>query len=270
MQENPNRTPQEPEEESNAAKLLRIRGGAEDKIHDEKEFITEYDKKKNFWYHNKWTIILVSIFAFAIIVFAAQTVGKTTPDASIMYVGPYMPEGNAASIEEAFGFVTEDYNGDGEAAFRFASIRCYNPSQLEAIRLEKDEKGNTMDDLTYSRLVQYNGEQKESFQRIIFLDEFVIWLLDPALYEEVRAVDGFLPLSEIFSADYEIPAAIDATGIRFMETEFARYYECFANLPEDTVLCIRRLSTAAGKSGKEAHAYSIEMFRAIVEFTVEE
>ena len=50
MQENPNLTPEQPEEESNAAKLLRIRGGAEDKIHDEKEFITEYDKKKNFWY----------------------------------------------------------------------------------------------------------------------------------------------------------------------------------------------------------------------------
>ena len=269
MQENPNLTPKEPEEESNAAKLLRIRGGAEDKIHDEKEFITEYDKPKNFWYHHKWAVILLSIFVFAIIVFATQTVGKSTPDASIMYVGPYVPGVNAESIEEAFGFITEDYNDDGETAFRFAFIRCYNPAQLEKIRLEEDEEGNTMDDLNYSRLVQYNGEQKESFQRIIFLDEFAIWLLDPAFYEEVRAVDGFMPLSEIFPDEQVIPEAIDKTGIRFMETEFAKYYDCFAEMPEDTVLCIRRLSTAAGKKGKEAHAYSIEMFRAIVEFTVE-
>ena len=45
MQEYPNNNQEQaPEEESNAAKLLRIRGGADDKLHDEREVIREYDK----------------------------------------------------------------------------------------------------------------------------------------------------------------------------------------------------------------------------------
>ncbi|MBQ9121762.1 MAG: hypothetical protein IJY12_05330 [Clostridia bacterium] len=269
QEDSKNNVPELPEEESNAAKLLRLRGGTEDKIHDEKEIIQEYDRVKNFWYHNKWIVIFAVIFLVGGIVLGSQMIGRTDPDASIMFVGPYAVGATATSedIEETFTLITEDYNGDGEVAFRFASLLCYNDAQLEAIRTEEDEEGNTMDALTYSRLLQTNTEEKEGFYKIIFLDEFVIWLLDPAFYEEVKKADGFVPLSDIF--DYEVEAAIDDTGIRFMETEFAQYYSCFAEMPEDTVLCLRRLSTAAGKGGKAKHENNTEFFRAIVEFKAE-
>ena len=271
MQEDPkmNHANEAPEEESNAAKLLRVRGGdTEDRIHDEAAVVQDYNKAQNFWYHYKWPVIFVAIILVAALIMGAQTLGRVKEDMAIMYVGPYYMVPLTEPVKEAFGFITEDYNEDGEVAFKFAALHCYSDEQILALQEQEDENGNKMDDLTYSMIAKANAEEKESFYQLVFLDEFAIWLMDPYFYEDVRKVDGFLPLSEIF--DYEVEAAIDETGIRFMDTAFAQYYECFAELPEDTVLCLRRLSTVAGKSGKKMHADSIEMFRTIVEFQPEE
>ena len=268
MQDYPNNNQEQaPEEESNAAKLLRIRGGAEDKLHDEREVIREYDKAENFWYHHKWKIILVAVFLVSALILGSQVIGNTQPDASVMYVGPYYVGENVESYTEAFTFLTEDHNEDGEIFFSFASLHCFSDEQLAEMKEQVDANGEKMNDITYTQILQANTQEKESFYKIVFLDEFVIWLMDPAFYQEVKKSDGFVPLSEIF--DHEIEAAIDDTGIRFMETEFAQYYTCFADLPADTVLCLRRLSTAAGRNGKREHAYNTETFRAIVEFKAE-
>lgn len=269
MQENPqtNHNSEMPEE-SNVAKRLRLQGDRmEDSIHDESKVIREYDRVENFWYHHKWTVIITAVILVCAIILGAQLMGRTEEDAGIMYVGPYYVGEAQADIEEALGFLAEDLNGDGEAYFRFSSLHCYTDAQLEELRNRPDANGDTMNGITFSQIMQANTQEKESYYKVIFLDEFIIWLLDPVFYEEVREVGGFMPLSEIF--DYQVEAAIDETGIRFMETAYAQYYPCFADMPEDTVLCIRRLSTAVGKKGEAKHARNVEAFRAIVEFRPE-
>ena len=266
-----NREQQEiPEEESNAAKLLRVKGSetGEDRIHDETAAVKEYDRAENFWYHHKWKVIIVSIVLVCGIILGVQVVGKKDPDASILFAGPYLLGENTEKVTEAFTYLLKDYNGDGEINLRFTALRCYSDAQLAELGEETDAKGNKYkDSAAYANLLNANTQERQAFYKVVFVDQFVIYLVDPFLYQDVKEANGWLPLSEIF--DHEVGSAIDDTGIRFADTAFAQYYSYFDELPEDTILCIRRVSTTAGKKGKIRHEYNVELFRAIVEFEPE-
>lgn len=256
-------------EESNAAKLLRIKGSetGEDRIHDESATVTEYNKAENFWYHHKWAVIFVAFFLVCAIVLIPQF-GNAPADSSVMFAGPYVLGETTEEIRKVFTSLMEDYNEDGDKVLRFTSMRCYSDEQLAILGEETDADGNKYKNSTaFANLLNSNHQECEAFYKIVFLDEFVIYLVDPFLYEEVKAADGWLPLSEVF--DYTVEQAIDDTGIRFADTAFAQYYSCFAELPEDTVLCIRRVSTVSNKKGKIRHGYNVDLFRAIVEFVPE-
>ena len=106
----------------------------------------------------------------------------------------------------------------------------------------------------------------------VIAGESVIYLLDPALYESVKAAGGILPLSEVLDT---VPSgAIDEYGIRFSDTALYDAVSALQYLPEDTVLCIRKVSTMSvfkgQKKSEEMHARHVELFRQIVAFGTEE
>jgi hypothetical protein len=83
---------------------------------------------------------------------------------------------------------------------------------------------------------------------------------------------GLIPLSEIFET---VPtSAIDEYGIRFSETDLYKTFSALSFCPEDTVLCIRRVSTMAIFKGKtkteRMHAYHVDLFTRMVTFTAPE
>ena len=99
----------------------------------------------------------------------------------------------------------------------------------------------------------------------------VIYMLDPLLYESVKDAGGLLPLAEVLD---EIPqAAIDEYGIRLGDTALSESITGLQRLPEETVLCIRKVSTMSvfkgQKKSEEAHARHVELFRQIAAFEAE-
>ncbi len=72
---------------------------------------------KNWWYYHKWYVICAVILLLAGIDILGNTFGwfKDTPDVQIAYIGDTpLPEDTAASIEDTFASLADDYNHDGK------------------------------------------------------------------------------------------------------------------------------------------------------------
>lgn len=72
---------------------------------------------KNWWYYYKWYVICGIILFFGIADIIGNMLGwlKEVPDIQIAYIGDTpLPEETAASLEETFSSLADDYNHDGK------------------------------------------------------------------------------------------------------------------------------------------------------------
>lgn len=223
----------------------------------------------NFWYHYKWHTLFAAFILLVIAVLCIQSAETKDTDLKVLYAGPKIfSKEEKTAIERALSqVITADHNGDGKKDAEFADLTIITEEQLNRLR-------DNTDDLAL--LVTYNnyGEdtRRKNFTQEIFAGERVICLLDPTWYEVVRAQDGFLPLADVLGEKPE--NAFDDYSVRLCDTELAGFFECFGVLPEDTLLCIRRLSTAISFTGKaravKNHEAHLAMFRDLMEFEIPE
>lgn len=72
---------------------------------------------KNWWYYHKWYVICGIILLVAAIDLVGNKLGwfQDAPDIQIAYIGDSpLPEETAASLEETFSSLADDYNHDGK------------------------------------------------------------------------------------------------------------------------------------------------------------
>lgn len=218
----------------------------------------------NFWYHYKWHTIFTIFIIIVLSVGIFQVAGKETPDVGIMYAGPRLlslPEKN--SMQSAVRQVMEDYNGDDKLGVELVSLMIMSEEQIKKAYEDAEEQGK---DILIN--AQFIREETNKFDNLTLAGDSVLCFLDPYLYERVLSSGGFMPLSEVFD---EIPeAAIDEYGVKLSETKFGQYFAGFNVLPDDTVLCIRRISTFSFIKGKNKtelyHSYHVSLLRSIMAF----
>lgn len=221
---------------------------------------------KNYWYYYKWPVIVIGFFVIAIAVMVAQSASQVDYDIHILYAGPYIFQlGEKEQAEDIFrSLMPRDYNGDGEKTVILANMTIMTEEQFnEAMEASNRVQGPAI------VLGQYYGPQIErAFSQEIFAGESVICLLDPSRYEQVKSQNGFLPLEEALGYNPDI--AFDDYGMYLKDTAIGQYFELFRRFPEDTILCIRRLSTASVFTGKkkaeESYKYHLDYFKHLVEF----
>ena len=221
----------------------------------------------NFWYHYKWTFIGVVFALFVIIVCTLQMCEKESVDSYVMYGGPEVIESDTLiNMRGALKSVLpEDYNGDGEKYVEVVSNYVMSEAEIEAARLEYVEK-ESADDFYIDPV--FMSQNKKKFDNLILAGEYSICFLSPYLYEEVKSAGGFMPLAEIFT---EMPEGVnDEYSLLLCETDFGSYFPGFKNLPKDTLLCMRRISTMGSFLNKGAteknYERSMKLFKAIVEY----
>ncbi len=217
---------------------------------------------ENFWYHYKIHTIIAAVAIFTLVISMVQLMAKEECDYYLLYAGPtYVAVQDLAFMEVAVEDLADDYDKNGKVAISIEDVVIMSPDeQREAVEAGVVVNGDYM-----------NTTMNSFYQQIIGGDA-VICMLSPYMYGIVREADGFLPLSEVFA---EIPdTAYDEYGIILSETDFGKYYNGINDLPKDTILCVRRLSTMAKFKGekktKAAHAASVELFKNMVLFEVPE
>ncbi|MCI8388576.1 MAG: hypothetical protein HFE63_08950 [Clostridiales bacterium] len=233
---------------------------------DKVEGFVEADSKfkkwfDNFWYHYKAQTIIAGVAIITAIICSVQMLTKDNFDYYTMYAGPQiLAVQDGVYIQRALSAVADDYNGDGDVKVALNDIVMLSPDEVAAAQ----ESGAVFD-------AQFQQQTKTEFYQQIIAGDAVICFLSPYVYNIVSEESGFLPLAEIFGVDDIPESAYDDCGIVLSKTEFGQTFNGIDDLPPDTILCIRRISTLkhlkGAKKTEKHHAAYVELFRAIVNYT---
>ncbi len=191
----------------------------------------------NYWYHYKWHTI-IGVFVAAVLTFLlVQSLTHSAPEFQILYTGPAnLDVQTKAEMSDAFAQLQGAVE-DEEEEVRLASIYLLTEEQAKDVFLTGFSKVD----------LQTNRQQ---FNTYTATGECLIYLLDPAWYTQLKDAGALVPLSEVLG---ETPQnAQDDYSIRFKDTAFAQYFsETFEKLPDDTLLCMRKFSTAMSLSSQK-------------------
>ena len=253
-----------PEEESNAARRIRMLGQDSDDDVEEEEL--EIDRWGNFWYHHKWKVVMTAVFGVIIGVAVAQFAGQQNPDVRVIYGGPlYITPNESQMFCDAVETICPDFNDDGKTYVQLNDMVFMTENQMNemiALAEENDE------DVAYDRLS--NAQVQERFTYEIFGGEASICILAEEQYQEVSGSGGFMTLAELFGEENIPEGAIDDYGVRLAETKFWKFYGTAEMFPADAVIALRRVSTMSAITGKskaeKLHANSAEVFRNIMNY----
>ena len=223
---------------------------------------------ENFWYHHKWTTIIVGVALLIVLICTMQMCAKETPDVYVMYAGPgFLTANEAREVQNSFRQVMDDYNGDGERGVMLNAINYLTDAQIqEKLDIAKKEDVDL--------IIDYAGNNNayERFSLEVLAGESVICILDPSFYAQLKGAEALMPLEEVLG--YVPEGAMDEYGVRFRDTAFSEFFTATHVFPEDSVLCIRRVSVMAAFKGQKkterAHAYHTELFRSVMEFQMPE
>lgn len=225
----------------------------------------------NFWYHHKWKVIIIGFLVITLLVCCLQMCGRTEPDIYIMYAGPYkFGQTDMRSFESAFGSIVTDRDGDGTAFAELAEYYILSDEQITGALAKMEANGETA-------VVNYElfASNRQAFDQQIMAGDTVICLLDPHLYADVyvlgddgEKLSGFMPLSDVLG--YTPEYAVDAYAVRIGDTPMGQYFSVLQSLDEDTLLCVRQMSSFSFLRGQkrteEYHAYCLDVFRKIFTF----
>lgn len=221
--------------------------------------ISGFKKKwENFWYHYKIHVIIGVVAAITLIVCTTQLLTREKHDFIVMYAGPRVVAlQDLKYMEMAFEDIADDFDKNGKVTITLDDIVMLSPEEREAAAA-----AGAVFDANFIRT-----SMTEFYQQIA-VGEVKIYMLSPYMYNEVKENGIFMPLSEIFD---EIPeSAHDDFAVSLLKTDFGKHYNGINDLPNDTLICIRRLTDVSkvGKAEKEEreHAANVELFKKIVEF----
>lgn len=236
-------------ETSNRAKLVAFEGDDYDDTPVKDDTLA--GRADNFWYHNKWKVIIITavfiIAAVGIFQIISRFGDKT--DLSVMYAGRANIHSEAAeNIKEALGeILSVDLDGNGEKRVYLYSFYYLNDRQAAYVLDEAKKKG-----VESGYDAARNAATYRSYSDLVFTGECGVMFLDMSLYENLRDVGGLEKLEDALGFAPE--KTFDGYGVRLCDTAAWDRYEALHAMPEDTVVCLRSLSTAGGVMISEADA----------------
>lgn len=231
-------------------------------------------KLDNFWYHNKWTVIVVTFFVSVAIVCLVQFISRPEYDSSLVFGSTYrMNKEERADLEKLLiRICPEDFTGDDEKLINIMEYQVYSEEEYDSEREYyssiTNEEGET-DSFQINR--QYNTSEYTNFSQYTMTGESSVYILSPYLYGILLQADRLKPLSEIYAGE-ELPegAMADGFGVALKDTDFYKYNPEAQVLPENSIICFH-LPTVGGRSkNPELYADDMAFFKAILDFEVKE
>lgn len=202
---------------------------------------------KNYWYYYKWTVIISAFFIGVIIFCFAQSANKEKYDVCILYSGPHIFEiEEKNSLESAFlQIMSGDYDENGKKNVQIVDMPSFTDEQLREVLGDGD------DPVLIATYAPYAIENmKQNFSQQVFSGDTVICLVDVYWYNILKKADSLVKLEEILG--YKPDNLIDDYSAEFSKLDFSKFFDSAGKLPENTVICFRRMSTASALTGKKA------------------
>ena len=197
---------------------------------------------ENFWYYNKWFVLIAVVFLALIVIATVQFFSKDEADASLVFAGATILSDEVCeqmirSAEE----LLSDVNEDGTV-----SVDVKNYVLHSDFDLLKNE----------GQKIQAREEFKSYSDEVLSGDACFL-LLDEYFYSELAQKGALVNLYEVYS---ELPkSAVDYFGLRLGDTELYKK-QGFSSLPADTIICLK-FSPVVGKTTAEEKAARDEINR---------
>ncbi|MBQ8174086.1 MAG: hypothetical protein IJ009_01650 [Clostridia bacterium] len=226
---------------------------------------TAKGRVQNFWYHHKFTAILAVFLAVVLIVCLVQCNTKKEYDIHILYAGPWMECDKATAMEsvpQGFVGIMDDYDGNGEKNVAYKPLFLMTEAQIKEFRDQYQDDEENMPNINI-KLIQQNMDQLESE---LMAGRAQICLVDPSVFATMKKSDFLIPLTEF--ADNLPENDFDDLGVYLSDTAFGQYAKGVQKMPEDTILCFRRVGIL--NEDKQLSEYHRDMMKKILSFTVAE
>lgn len=219
----------------------------------------------NFWYHNKWTVIIVSFFAIIFIIGIVQMIQKEEDDTYIVIAAPttFYGEDLSGITDTLESLMPSDINGDGKKSLYLMTYSIYSEEELKAINEEEtNESGQFITKVTQS----HNTTEHQSYVDYLRNGEASILFLSEYLYESLRNNDMLRPMSELFGENIPNGTLADGYGVRLGDLAIYDFCPELQMLPEDTVVCLKRAHIWGASSNEKTYAALEEFYKSIVTF----
>ena len=218
---------------------------------------------ENFWYHNKWTVILVAFFLFVFTVCFVQCATTPHKDIYITFGGSHTVTGEEKqAIEQVFQEVAKNAFGENSPAVGINSYAFYTEAELRELYTDPDTKD--FDGAAFNMAKGKNTDQLETLQSYMMTGECSIWLVNTSVYEAQHMTDRAVPLTETFGT---VPTgAYDEYAIRLGDTTIYQYYEALQVLPADTLIVFTYPIVVGSSSNAPKYEQFKTLYRALVEF----
>lgn len=215
----------------------------------------------NYWYHYKWVTIIVLFFVIVLSVCTLQMCKKEKTDIILVYAGgAYLSSESADTIKSVFDAVMpEDFDGDGMKSSKFINYEIYSSEQIKDIESQTgvDGKNGYVDK-------SYNSSNYDNFYNYIQTGDSSVCLVDPWMYENLKANNRLMSVSEVLGYT---PEGCDGYGVALGETGLYQSYAALKSLPENTVICLLRPLVVGNSSDEKYYKNECDMFKALLEYS---
>ena len=205
---------------------------------------------ENYWYHYKWSTLIALFVAITVIVCAVQCSNAAKTDSLVLYAGTYdMTAEEFRGVKTAFESVVGDYNEDGERDIELVNLFIMSEKEVKDFNAAHKDEGLSVN----TTLLSTNWE---TFQNEILSGEASVCIMSQYCFDYVKNADGFSDTYDWYYLDH---------------TNFGRYFSAMKIFPEDTILCLRRISTMQSIFNKNRteseYADQVDFYENIVNFT---
>ena len=214
-------------------------------------FITWLD---NFWYHYKWQTLISLFFIVLITVCTLQMCQKESYDLYVLYAGPAEIErkkenGDLFSDYEmatsSLASVASDYDKNSKTVISLKDLFLLTSEQIAEAEKDKDNEVN------YVLL----NDNKNNFIETLRYSDYYLCFLSEELYNEYKTMDD-VPLFEDltkYRSEASTAEFADSSAVYLRSTGFSDK-PIFEDLPENTVICLKKVSALASKFDKKDSA----------------
>ncbi|MBE6708291.1 MAG: hypothetical protein E7578_03500 [Ruminococcaceae bacterium] len=219
---------------------------------------------ENYWYHNKWPTLIVLLFVVVFAIGFGQIIGeKTNYDVYTLYAGAtYLPKEAHDGVKTTLSEISVKAAGDEGQKEKDVNLQML--IYLTEADVEEQKKAAEAAGQDYTFNYIENRNVYDTFMKQLVSGENVIMFLSPYLYETAEKNEALYSMKDILGRT--VPGLTSSgCGVRLSESGLIEKYPGLKNLPEDTIVCLRRVTHAMKLIGKsesnESHMFQLDVAR---------
>ena len=219
---------------------------------------------ENYWYHNKWPTLIVLLFVVVFAIGFGQIVGeKLNYDVYALYAGPqYLQKEAHDGIKQTLTEVSMKVGKSDKQSEKDINLQML--IYLTEADVEEQKKAVEAVGKTFTFNYVENRNVYDTFMKQLVSGENVIMFLSPFLYEAADRNGALYSMKDILGRSVS-GLTESGNGVKLFESGLADKYPALKQMPDDTIVCLRKVTHAMKVIGRsessKSHKFQLDVAR---------